>query len=224
MTFLIAIEGIDGSGKGTQAKQLRQRFLDAGVSAALISFPQYDQTHFGQAVGDFLNGRFGSLGEIHPQLVSLLYSGDRFESKPVILKAMADNDVVVFDRYVASNLAHQGSKVDGDEQTELLKWIQTIEHDIYKLPRPDLQVLLDLPVNKAQELVHKKAARTYTDKKADLQEADGEYLQSVLNVYRRLAETEASWETINCLDGTELKSVQQIGNELWETVNAQRPA
>src|SRR5947209_2867214 len=90
-------------------------------SAGLLSFPRYQATLFGRAVGDFLNGRFGSLEEVHPFLVSLLFAGDRFESKSVLLDAIETHDVVVLDRYVYSNVAHQASKCEGAERAELTR-------------------------------------------------------------------------------------------------------
>src|SRR5258708_39110698 len=114
--MLIDLEGIDGSGKGTQARVLCDRFAQAGVSAALVSFPRYEATRFGRAVGEFLNGRFGSLQQVHPFLVSLLFAGDRFESKEFLVQAIKSHAVVVLDRYVPSNVAHQASKVEGPDR------------------------------------------------------------------------------------------------------------
>jgi dTMP kinase len=106
---LIVIEGIDGSGKGTQAQQLTERLAAAGHRVRLLSFPRYRDTLFGQAIGEFLNGRFGQLDEVHPFLASVLYAADRYESKQVLLEALQQSDFVVCDRYVPSNLAHQGA-------------------------------------------------------------------------------------------------------------------
>ena len=160
--MLIDLEGIDGSGKGTQARRLCDRFAQAGVSATLISFPRYEATLFGHAVGEFLNGRFGSLNEVHPFLVSLLFAGDRFESKGLLLQAIERHSVVVLDRYVPSNVAHQASKVDGPERADLQRQILEIEFGIFGLPRPDVVLLLDLPVPVARQLIAQKTARNYT--------------------------------------------------------------
>src|SRR5436309_12852628 len=103
--MLIAIEGIDGSGKGTQARRLIERLAASGRRAALLSFPRYGETLFGRAIGEFLNGRFGTLDQVHPFLASLLYAGDRFESRRLLAELLATHDVVVLDRYVASHLA-----------------------------------------------------------------------------------------------------------------------
>ncbi|MGH7199471.1 MAG: thymidylate kinase [Planctomycetaceae bacterium] len=217
--MLVAIEGIDGSGKGTQAALLRDRLEQSGRSAALISFPRYEHTAFGRAIGDFLNGRFGPLDAVSPFLASLLYAGDRFESRPVLDEALRTNDVVVLDRYVASNIAHQGAKLEQAEREELRQFIERIEYDVHQLPRPDLTLWLDVPAEVAQRLIARKPRRNYTDKPADLQEADGGYLGRVRAVYRELAGTETNWQRIDCLHGGALRPVDVIAADVWSAVS-----
>ena len=154
--MLVAIEGIDGSGKGTQAELLRQRLSSGGMSATVISFPRYRETRFGAAIGDYLNGRFGTLEQIHPLLASLLFAGDRLESLPVLLSAIDEHNVVILDRYVASNVAHQGARCSQEERDGVVQFIEQVEHDVYGLPKSHLTILLDLPVSKAVELVQRK--------------------------------------------------------------------
>ena len=164
MALLIAIEGIDGSGKGTQAGKLHQKCQEQGIRSSLIGFPRYDETLFGKSIGDFLNGRFGQLDEVNPFLASLLYAGDRFESRDHIFQMIESSQVVIFDRYIPSNIAHQGAKLSGDERAEFIQWIEQIEYEIYSMPRLDLTILLDLPADYAQKLVAEKQARSYTEK------------------------------------------------------------
>jgi dTMP kinase len=216
--LLIAIEGIDGSGKGTQAARLHEAIQSAGRRSRLLSFPRYGDTQFGQKIGDFLNGRFGSLDQVSPFLVSLLFAGDRFESKSMLTQAMAENDIVLCDRYVASNIAHQAAKLDGPERQELVNWVRYVEYSLYELPQPDFTIFLDLPVAHATRLIARKAQRAYTAKAADLQEADAAYLERVHEVYSQLASSEANWLRIACLDGHELKSIEQIAAEVGRAV------
>jgi dTMP kinase len=218
--MLVAIEGIDGSGKGTQAGLLCQRLRAEGISAELLSFPRYQATRFGKAIGEFLNGRFGPLDRVHPMLASLLYAGDRLESREVLLSAMKSADVVVLDRYVASNIAHQGAKLSGAERAELKEWVETIEFQIHQLPRPDLVILLDLPAATAQKLIAKKSPRAYTDKSADLQEADGGYLAAVREMYRELAVEQPHWKTVPCLNQDTLRSIEDISDEIFSIVKS----
>ncbi|MFG0332181.1 MAG: thymidylate kinase [Maioricimonas sp. JB049] len=224
MALLVAIEGIDGSGKGTQAARLQQSLRDAGRTAALASFPRYDQTAFGRKIGDFLNGRFGRLDEVNPFLVSLLYAGDRFESKAALHDAIRNHEVVIIDRYVPSNIAHQGAKLGGSERDELIDWIEQVEYDIYALPRPDLVVLLDLPAASAQKLIAKKSARTYTDQAADLHEEDCGYLAGVRDLYCQLAARDTHWQKIDVERDGQLRPIDEIGTQLQNLVLSRLPA
>jgi len=220
--MLIDIEGIDGSGKGTQARLLCDRLTRAGVPATLVSFPRYQETLFGRAVGDFLNGKYGSLAAVHPFLVSLLFAGDRYESKPFLLEAMQKSEVLVLDRYVPSNVAHQASKLAGAARADLAAQILELEFKIFGLPRPDLVLLFDLPVSVAQELIAKKGTRQYTAQKADIQEADAQYLEGVRAVYHDLARSDSKWKTIACCEGSRPRSVDEIANLVWQAVEAAR--
>lgn len=215
---LIVIEGIDGSGKGTQAQQLTERLTATGLRVRLLSFPRYRETLFGHAIGEFLNGHFGQLDEVHPFLASVLYAADRFESKQVLTDALEQSDVVVCDRYVPSNLAHQGAKLDGSDRDELLRTIERIEFDVFALPRPSLVVLLDVPVEIAQRNIAAKKPRSYTDKAADLQEADAMYLQRVRDVYLQLASTGPNWQRVESAHAGEQRSIAEIGDDIFGRV------
>jgi dTMP kinase len=202
---------------------LHEHVQQAGLKSHLLSFPRYADTLFGRGIADFLNGRFGRLAEVDPFLVSLLYAGDRFESKELLRRILADNDVVVLDRYVSSNIAHQASKRDGAERAELVRWIEQIEYGIYGLPRPDLIFLLDMPPAQAQKLVALKAARNYTDRAADIQEADSEHLRRTRDMYLELAAGHPEWRAVACCCGTELRSVADIAAEIWAHFESARP-
>lgn len=220
MAFLVALEGIDGSGKGTQAGRLVDRLRAAGHRAALVSFPRYEATLFGKAVGEYLDGRFGALDRVSPFLVSLLYAGDRFESRRFLLQTIARHEVVVLDRYVASNIAHQAAKLGPSDRDELVRWIERIEYEIYELPRADLTLLLDVPVEEARRRVAQKQRRPYTDKTADLQEADGGYLEAVRGIYRELAARQPDWTTVAAQADEDYRSPDDIAEELWRIVRS----
>ncbi len=213
--MLIAIEGIDGSGKGTQAKRLLERLLAANVSATLISFPRYSQTHFGRTIGRFLNGEFGALDVVDPHLAATLYASDRFESKSFLLEQLQQFEVVVCDRYVASNTAHQGAKRTGEDRRALQDWIAQTEYGVFALPRADLTILLDLSAELSQTLIAKKAQRDYTDKKADIQEADVGYLRSVRDVYLDVAASEANWVRVPVEADGSIRSIDDVSEDIW---------
>src|SRR5436190_2253058 len=110
--MLLAIEGIDGAGKNTQAGLLRTRAEASGLSAAVLSFPRYGETRYAQFVADYLNGAYGDLGSVGAHFAALLYAGDRMESRDTVRALAEAHDLVVFDRYVASNLAYQAAKLE----------------------------------------------------------------------------------------------------------------
>ena len=215
MAKLIAIEGIDGAGKGTQAGRLVTSLRDFGLRVDALQFPRYSATTFGSAIGDFLNGRFGALNEVHPQLAAVLYAGDRFESRPLLLSMLDQNDVVVLDRFVASNLAHQAAKLDGPERMALIEWIEKVEFDIFQLPRPDLTILIDMSSQMSRELVSRKSARDYTTREADLQESDLPYLERVRRCYKALAHSRVDWRTVHGLDESgKLRTIDDVAQDI----------
>jgi dTMP kinase len=222
VAYLVAIEGIDGSGKGTQAKRLVERLQAEGERATLLSFPRYNETFFGRAVGEYLNGAFGSLGEVHPFFASLLFAGDRFESRPSLCEAIATHDVVVLDRYVASNIAHQAARLDAAGRQRLIEAIEYLEFQVYELPQPDLVLLFDLAVPAAQRLIATKPARSYTERSADIQEADAEYLTRVRDLYRELADRDPAWAVISCEWQGGVRTIDDIADEVWHLVRDRR--
>jgi dTMP kinase len=217
---LIAIEGIDGAGKGTQAARVAETAAARGLRVASFSFPLYDGNPFSRAVADYLNGEFGGAGEVHPELAALLYAGDRFHARPQLVAALAESDLVVCDRYVASNAAHQGAKLTGEARARLLDWLEEVEYGEFELPRPDLVVLLDAPVALARELVGRKAARGYTTLEADIHEADAGHSGATRDVYLELAR-HGNWRVVATGggDGTP-RPVDEIAAEVWRSVEA----
>lgn len=222
MATLIAIEGIDGAGKGTQAGRLVQSLKDLGYRVDTLQFPRYSQTTFGAAIGDFLNGRFGSLNDVHPQLAAVLYAGDRFESRSLLMQMMEDNDVVVLDRFVGSNLAHQSAKLDGEQRHALIEWIEKVEFGVFGLPRPSLTVLIDMSSQMSRELVSRKATRDYTTQEADLQESDLPYLERVRRCYLALSHSRLDWRTVHGLkDDGSLRTIDCVAEEILGHVRTQ---
>src|SRR5450759_5567760 len=124
---LIALEGIDGSGKRTQL-DLLARTLDArGLATLRIGFPRYESS-FGKLVARYLNGEFGSLETVDPHLSALLYAGDRLEAKGELESALAAGKIVLADRYIGSNLAHQTERVPPEHRDEFLAWLKPVSY------------------------------------------------------------------------------------------------
>jgi dTMP kinase len=217
---LIAIEGIDGSGKRTQMDLLHGVIAagHGGHSVYSTAFPQYD-SWFGKMVGQFLNGDFGPLDQVDPHFTALLYAGDRLEAKPQMEAALNEGKIVLVDRYIGSNLAHQTARAAPEKRGDFRKWLEHLEYNIYELPREDLIVYLRVPPREAQKLVEQKAARSYTNAKRDLLEASLHHLQDASDMYDLLAQT-APWVTIECFDANRgvVREVREIAQEVLAAV------
>ncbi|MGH9795733.1 MAG: thymidylate kinase [Candidatus Acidiferrales bacterium] len=197
----IAIEGIDGAGKRTQI-ELLTGWLDArGMAHQRISFPRYD-SFFGRMVGQFLDGAFGPLDRVDAHLSALLYASDRFEAKRQLEKNLRQQgSILVADRYIASNLAHQTARVPPEQREEFLRWLKQLEYEVYSLPVEDLVIYLRVPARVAQQQVAQKSARGYTTRSHDIQEADLRHLEEAAKVYDALARA-SNWVTVECFDAT----------------------
>lgn len=222
MGCLIAIEGIDASGKRTHTQVLLERLRAAGVAATALSFPRYGETFFAAEVERYLNGDYGALKDLDPRLVSLLFAGDRFESRDLITKAMSDHEVVLLDRYVASNLAHQGARMEAEYRQEFVDWLSRLEHCVYGLPKPDLTVLLDVSPVTSGILLGRKPARSYTNLSADIHERDSEYLSRCRDMYLWLARNQAGseWTVVPVETDGVLRDVASVGEDLWLVTRA----
>ncbi len=170
MSFLLAIEGGDGAGKATAAAEVTAQLVAGGISATVISFPRYAETLGGHVLGEYLGGRLPHAAS--PRAAAVLYALDRMESAGAIAEAAAGHDVVVFDRYIASNMAYQAAQEDAGNPDALMRWIGRLEIDQFGLPMPDLNVYLDTPADVARGLILRKRKRSYTDEALDAYEAD----------------------------------------------------
>jgi dTMP kinase len=221
--LFIVLEGIDGSGKGTQAARLAETAAAEGRTVASFSFPLYDENPFSRAIGQYLNGELGALEDVHPALSALLYACDRFHARPELEHAIEERDLVVCDRYVASNLAHQGSQLEGEERRRLLEWLLEVEYGEFRLPKPDLVVLLDAHPKLARQLVAKKGARSYTSLEADILESDEAHGDASREIYLELARRD-DWHLVATAreDGS-VRDIDEIAAEIWATVEQRLP-
>lgn len=209
----IAIEGGDGSGKGTQSKLLVKYLRKQGYDVFEADFPRYGEES-AYYVERYLNGDYGGPNDVPADLGVLPYALDRFAAKDEIIAHLAmPNAIVVSNRYMASNLAHQGAKIaDAEERRAFYERTKKTEYNILGIPRPDLNIVLLVPSHIAQQNIDKKAARSYTDKKRDIHEADTDHLEKAKANYEEICELYPDeFTAINCMDndGT-LQSIDQI--------------
>ena len=215
---MIAIEGIDGSGKRTQVELLTAVLRERGYSVFATGFPQYD-SWFGKMVGQFLNGELGPLESVDPHFSALLYAGDRFEAKPKLQEALNNGQIVLVDRYIGSNLAHQTARVDLPKRAAFQEWIEHLEYGIYGLPKEDLVLYLRVPAVEAQKMVALKSARSYTSAQKDLLEASLRHLEDAAEMYDELAKG-VNWNTIECFDArrNQMRPAEDIAVEVLAMV------
>lgn len=208
----IVIDGSDGSGKKTQADLLMKKLKSQKKKAIMFDFPQYDK-FFGKLVKRYLNGEFGGLNEVDAHLASVLYAADRWQAKDEIEKYLKKGHIIISNRYAESNMAHQGAKIKSPKkQKEFLKFLDEMEFKNFRIPRADLVIYLDVPVEIGQKLV------TNRGNKKDIHELDISYLKCTQNQYRKLCTKNKHWQKILCTCKNELLSREEIAEQIWKTV------
>lgn len=200
--MLVVLEGLDGSGKSTQVKRLDSYLQTKYNHLEYIHFPRYDSPLYGELIGKFLRGGFGTIDKVHPQLVALLYAEDRHGAAPEMWKTIKEGGCVLLDRYVYSNIAYQCAKIqDPREREELRQWIFDTEYGNFGLPKPDLNIFLDVPigfVEKKLESTRKGHDRDYLEGNSDIHEADIAFQKRVREVYLRQCELDSDFIRVDC--------------------------
>lgn len=204
--MLIVIEGLDGSGKSTQVGCLRTYLESRTGNLEYIHFPRYGSPVYGELIGKFLRGGFGSMENVHPQLVALLYAEDRRAVAQQMRRTLDEGGIVLLDRYVYSNIAYQCAKIaDEKEREELRGWIEDTEFVQFGIPRPDLNIFLDVPIGFVEKKLENPRGgndRAYLEGNRDIHEADIEFQKRVRQVYLRQCEVDPDFIRVDCSDST----------------------
>lgn len=211
---LIVFEGTDGSGKSTQFRALCQRLDGMGKEYQKLVFPQYSEPS-SALIRMYLGGEFGkNPADVNPYAASAFYAVDRYASlKKVWGDWYEGGGLVLTDRYTTSNAVHQAVKCAPADRSAFLRWLDDFEHNKMGLPRPDLVLYLDMPTDKAVELLRSREAATHTQ--ADIHELDTGYLAACRESALQAAQV-LGWKTVSCLDeGGALRSIGDIHEEIW---------
>ena len=204
--MFIVLEGLDGAGKSTQIRMLRQLFADRGVESEYVHFPRFDSPVYGQLIARFLRGEFGGVQEVDPYLVALIFAGDRADAAPQIRQWLAEGKAVVLDRYVYSNVGFQCAKLPaGEERDRLADWIVHLEFGHNALPRPDLSLFLDVPFAFTERKLSEAREgddRDYLQGGQDIHEASLQLQQDVRSVYLASAAKDPSLRVVDCSDAS----------------------
>jgi dTMP kinase len=203
MRFLV-IEGLDGSGKSTQLKLLREYLEKNAVPYRYLHFPRLEEGVYGDLIARFLRGEMGANDQVDPYLVALIFAGDRADAASQIRQWMDEGKLVIVDRYVYSNIAFQCAKLAGrKEQLKLRDWILEFEFGYNKLPRPDLNLYLNVPfefTRKQLKLAREGDDRSYLKGERDIHEENLDFQERVRQVYLSLQEHVNDLEIIDCYD------------------------
>ena len=211
MKKLIVLDGLDGSGKATQAGRLAEKLRETGVQVREVSFPDYASPS-SALVKMYLDGQFGSRpGDVNAYAASSFYAVDRYASFQKDWRRDWETGLIIADRYTTSNAIHQCSKLPETEWAGYLDWLFDYEYRLLGIPAPDLVVYLRVDPEVSQKLLEKRY-EGHAEKK-DLHEKDSAYLARCQQAAAYCAER-LGWRTVECCRGGAMRSVEEIGDEL----------
>ena len=202
--MLVVMEGLDGAGKSTQVKRLREYLEVRCGSLEYIHFPRYDAPVYGDLISRFLRGEFGGNQAVHPQLVALLFAEDRHGVASAMKETLSRGGTVLLDRYVYSNIAYQCAKLPDPGQRERLRaWIFETEYGTFQLPEPDLNLFLDVPIGFVEKSLGGQRGgvdRDYLGGARDIHEADIAFQQTVRGIYLDQTARDPKFIRVDCSD------------------------
>ena len=222
------MEGLDGSGKSTQAKLLIERLKEEGCKVETIDFPRHGEKS-AWLVDEYLRGRYGAAQEVGPYRASIFYACDRYDASFQIRKWLKEGKIVVADRYLASNIGHQGGKIKNrKERKKYFDWLYNLEYKILGIPKPDCNLILKTSfkfslklANKITDKEKKARRRAYLGKseEKDIHEKDKRHLEDTLKSYLHAAEEfPGDFKIIECLEDGNLMPLEIIHQKIWEII------
>lgn len=219
MGRVIVIEGTDSSGKETQTKRLFERLERDGIKIKKLSFPNYESPAC-EPVKMYLAGAFGDKAlDINPYPVSTMFAIDRYASYKMEWESFYKSEgVVITDRYTTSNMVHQASKIeDKEKKEEYLNWLEDLEYKKMNIPAPDLVIFLNMPTEMAVKLMAERKNKITGEEKKDIHEQDTNYLKKSYENACEIAR-KYEWKEIKCVDEGRLKTIEEIGEEIYSIV------
>lgn len=223
----IVFEGLDGSGKSTQTKLLMKYLRKKGFKTAKIDFPQHGEKSCG-LVDEYLTGKYGTAEQVGPYIASIFYACDRYDASFKIKKWLKQGKILIADRYLASNIGHQGGKIRSKtERKKYFKWLYNLEYGLFKIPRPNITIILKTSSSFSLKLAHKitdeekKARRkAYLGcRKRDIHEEDKLHLDAALEAYLHVAkEFPSDFKVIECIEKGRLLSPEEVHQKVIKIV------
>ncbi|MDR3260173.1 MAG: deoxynucleoside kinase [Fusobacteriaceae bacterium] len=219
MGKIIVIEGTDSSGKETQTNRLFEKLKFINKKVRKVSFPNYDSPAC-EPVKMYLSGKFGENPlNINPYPISAMYAIDRYASYKTDWEEFYNDDgIIITDRYVTSNMIHQGAKIrDKVEKLKYLNWLEDLEYDKILIPRPNIVIFLNMPIFMALKLMENRKNKINGEDGKDIHEKNVKYLE---NSYENACEISKiyNWKEIKCVNNDKLKSIVEIENEIFQVL------
>lgn len=216
MGRMIVIDGLDGSGKATQAEILKKRLNDEGYDVFSLDLPYYSDPS-STLVKMYLDGQFGDKpNDVNCYAASSFFSVDRYASfKKHWEKEYNSDQIVIANRYTTSNACHQMTKLEPDLWDEYMEWLFDFEYEKLGIPKPDCVIFLEMPVEISQILLSKRYGGD--ENKKDVHERDTVYLSNCYNAATYAAK-KLGWETVNCSRDGEVKTREEISEEIFRIV------
>ena len=219
MGKLFVIDGTDGSGKQTQFEKLKERLSKDGVDYKTVSFPNYDSPS-SSLVKMYLSGEFGTNAqEISPYIASTFYAADRYATfQTGYKKYYEDGGIILADRYTTANMVHQAGKIkDKEERDKFLKWLWDFEFKLYGLPIPTEVFFLNMPTEKALELMKDRKNKFDENAKKDIHESNETHMRDAYEAACDVAK-DYNWFEIKCMKDNKLRTIEDIHEEIYNEV------
>jgi len=213
---LIVIDGIDGSGKTTQVELLTKYLTEKNIPFEIISFPQYGKNKYAIQIKKYLQGKMGRIEDLDPYSIAKLYASDRLTVKDLIRGWLDQGKLVIANRYVSSNKAHQGANLVDKEREKFLKWLEELEYQTNGMPKPNLTILLKLDAKVGQQNAIK-------DHLKDIHEENLVHEEKAAKIYLKLSKTEKNWAVVNCMDDGVMRIPQDIHQEIIRILSDKLP-
>lgn len=210
---IIVLEGLDACGKSTQTEILLDNLKKRGIKVGWKRFPGYEETPAGERIAAYLRGEIGDFHDLDPKMIASLYAADRLYQLESIEKLRLENDIVIFDRGVTSNLIYTPARAkNATEAAELEKYVEDLEYKVFGFPKESLVIFLDASFE-ARAKIHAAKNRT-----ADLHEADESYLKKVREAALKRCEKDFKWVRLPVDRNGELKRRDEIGEAILNLV------
>lgn len=214
---LIIFDGGDGAGKQTQSSMLVQRLVQEGKQVGTLDFPRYEANVFGRLLRECLDGKRGDFLHLDPYISSTLFAADRFESKKTIGEWLDEGRLVILDRYVSSNMLHQGSKIkDESELKAFIEWLEHVEYDIFGVPRPDLHIYFEVDSEERIKMLQHAADKR--ENVLDLAETNLQHQKETDETAKRIIGLTSGWVTVECMRGETMRTREDIHEEVYKIV------